>query len=386
MARLGRPGLSDIQKEELWRRWHNGESLSDIGRALGKHPASVFGVLRLYGGFMPLKRSRSERALTLAEREEISRGISSGQSMREIARNLGRSPSTISREIGRNSGLLKYRAHFADDSAWERGCRPKLCCLAQNGKLRRIVATKLALDWSPEQISGWLKRTYSDEETLQVSHETIYKSLFIQSRGVLKKELQKHLRTKRVFRQSKKYNTRGQPRGQIIDGVSIMQRPPEVEDRAVPGHWEGDLIAGSSNTHIATLVERSSRFTMLIKVDGKDTKTVISALSKQVKTLPRHLRQSLTWDRGMELADHKTFTMATDTKVYFCDPQSPWQRGTNENTNRLLRQYFPKKTNLSMHTQEDLNDVARRLNQRPRKVLEYETPADRLQASVALTG
>jgi len=386
MARLGRPGLSDIQKEELWRRWHNGESLSDIGRALGKHPASVFGVLRLYGGFMPLKRSRSERALTLAEREEISRGISSGQSMREIARNLGRSPSTISREIGRNGGLLKYRAHFADDSAWERGCRPKLCCLAQNGKLRRIVATKLALDWSPEQISGWLKRTYSDEETLQVSHETIYKSLFIQSRGVLKKELQKHLRTKRVFRQSKKYNTRGQPRGQIIDGVSIMQRPPEVEDRAVPGHWEGDLIAGSSNTHIATLVERSSRFTMLIKVDGKDTKTVISALSKQVKTLPRHLRQSLTWDRGMELADHKTFTMATDTKVYFCDPQSPWQRGTNENTNRLLRQYFPKKTNLSMHTQEELNDVARRLNQRPRKVLEYETPADRLQASVALTG
>ena len=385
MARLGRPGLSDIQKEELWRRWHNGESLSDIGRALGKHPASVFGVLRLYGGFMPLKRSRSERALTLAEREEISRGISSGQSMREIARNLGRSPSTISREIGRNGGLLKYRAHFADDSAWERGCRPKLCCLAQNGKLRRIVATKLALDWSPEQISGWLKRTYSDEETLQVSHETIYKSLFIQSRGVLKKELQKHLRTKRVFRQSKKYNTRGQPRGQIIDGVSIMQRPPEVEDRAVPGHWEGDLIAGSSNTHIATLVERSSRFTMLIKVDGKDTKTVISALSKQVKTLPRHLRQSLTWDRGMELADHKTFTMATDTKVYFCDPQSPWQRGTNENTNRLLRQYFPKKTNLSMHTQEELNDVARRLNQRPRKVLEYETPADRLQASVALT-
>jgi len=385
MARLGRPGLSDIQKEELWRRWHEGESLSDIGRALGKHPASVFGVLRLYGGFMPLKRSRSECALTLAEREEISRGISSNRSMRQIARDLCRSPSTISREIARNGGLLKYRAHFADDSAWDRGRRPKLCCLAQNGKLRRIVATKLALDWSPEQISGWLKRTYSDDETLQVSHETIYKSLFIQSRGVLKKALQKHLRTKRVFRQSKKYNTRGQPRGQIIDGVSIAQRPPEVEDRAVPGHWEGDLIAGSSNTHIATLVERSSRFTILVKVDGKDTKTVISALSKQVKTLPRHLRQSLTWDRGMELADHKTFTMATDTKVYFCDPQSPWQRGTNENTNRLLRQYFPKKTNLSIHTQGELNKVARRLNQRPRKVLEYETPADRLQASVALT-
>jgi IS30 family transposase len=242
------------------------------------------------------------------------------------------------------------------------------------------------MEWSPEQIAGWLKRTYPDDEMLRVSHETIYRSLFVQSRGVLKKELQKQLRTQRVFRQSKKYNTRGARRGQIIDGISISERPPEIEDRALPGHWEGDLIAGSGNTHIATLVERHSRFTILVKVDGKDTKAVVSALSKQVKKLPQQLRQSLTWDRGMELANHKTFTMATDTKVYFCDPQSPWQRGTNENTNRLLRQYFPKKTDLSIFSQAELNKVARRLNQRPRKTLDYETPADRLNACVAMTG
>lgn len=385
MARVGRPGMSDVQKEELWRRWRRGESLSDIGRALEKFPASVFSVLRLYGGCMPTPRTRSGSALTLAEREEISRGVSSGSSMRQIASDLGRSPSTISREISRNGGLARYRANTADDNAWERARRPKLCCLAQNGKLRGIVASKLAMEWSPEQIAGWLKRTYPNDKALHVSHETIYKSLFIQSRGVLKKELQKHLRTHRVFRQSKKYNTRGQPRGQIIDGVSIAHRPPDIEDRAVPGHWEGDLIAGSANTHIATLVERHSRFTMLVKVDGKDTKTVVAALSKQVKRLPQQLRQSLTWDRGMELADHKTFTLATDTKVYFCDPKSPWQRGTNENTNRLLRQYFPKKTNLSIYSQTELNKVARRLNQRPRKTLEYETPADKLQTSVAAT-
>lgn len=383
MARLGRPGLSDTQKEELWDRWHDGESLSDIGRALDKYPASIFAVLRLHGGYMPAQRTRAEVALTLAEREDVSRGISAGLSMRQIASELGRAPSTISREVKRNGGIWSYRAYSADERACDRARRPKLCRLACNGRLRRIVANKLTMDWAPEQIAGWLKDVYSNDETLHVSHETIYKSLFVQSRGVLKKELQKHLRTGRVMRQSKKYNTRGQPRGQIIDGVSIALRPPEVEDRAIPGHWEGDLIAGSANTHIATLVERASRFTMLVKVDGKDTKTVVSALSKQVKKLPRHLRQSLTWDRGMELAAHKAFTMATDTKVYFCDPQSPWQRGTNENTNRLLRQYFPKKTDLSIYSQAELNKVARRLNQRPRKTLEYKTPADKLNFSVA---
>lgn len=378
MARLGRPGLTEAQKAEVWQRWRNGDGYSDIGRGIGKHPASIFGVLRLQGGFTPPARTRADSHLTLIEREEISRGLSAGWSMRRIAEDLDRAPSTISREIKRNGGVRRYRASLAEEKAWDRACRPKLCRLAQNGTLRRIVATKLARDWSPEQISGWLKRTYPDDETLQVSHETIYKSLFVQSRGVLKRELQKHLRTKRPFRQSKKYNTRGSLRGQIIEGISITDRPPEVEDRVVPGHWEGDLIAGSANTHIASLVERQSRFTMLIKVGGKDTETVVAALTRQIRTLPTQLRRSLTWDRGMELADHKSFTVATDTKVYFCDPRSPWQRGTNENTNRLLRQYFPKKTNLSVYSQADLNKIARRLNQRPRKTLDFDTPAGRL--------
>ena len=385
MARIGRPGMSDAQKQELWKRWRDGESLSDIGRALGKFPASIFGVLRLHGGLAPRVRTRSALALSVREREEISRGLALGHSLRQISADLSRAPSTISREVNRNGGRAHYRAHAADEKTWDRAGRPKLCRLALNGKLRRIVATKLALEWSPEQIAGWLKRTYPDKKALHVSHETIYKSLFIQSRGVLKRELQKHLRTKRVFRQSRTYNTRGQSRGQIIDGVPIADRPPEVDDRAVPGHWEGDLISGSANTHIATLVERHSRFTMLVKVDGKDSKTVVAGLSRQVRKLPIELRRSLTWDRGMELANHKAFTMATDAKVYFCDPWSPWQRGTNENTNRLLRQYFPKKTDLSVHSQADLNKVSRRLNQRPRKTLDYETPAEKLQASVALT-
>jgi IS30 family transposase len=298
--------------------------------------------------------------------------------MRDIAHHLGRPPSTISREIGRNGGPRRYRATIADEKAWDRAWRPKLCHLAFNGFLRRIVSLKLAQDWSPEQIAGWLKRRFPDDETMHVSHETIYKSLFVQSRGVLKKELQKHLRTKRLFRQSKKHNNRGARRGQIIDGVSISERPASIEDRAVPGHWEGDLIAGSGNTHIATLVERQSQFTMLVKVDGKVTKTVVSALSRQVKKLPNQLRQSLTWNRGMELVNHKDFTMATDLQVYFCDPQSPWQRGTNENTNRLLRQYFPKKTDLSVHSQADLNKIAKKLNQRPRKTLDFMAPADKL--------
>lgn len=383
MARLGRPGLSDIQKKEVWERWRGGESLSDIGRAIGKHPASVFGVLKLYGGYLPLLRKRSCRTLGIEEREAISRGIAAGLSMRQIAQNLDRAPSTISREISRHGGINHYRAITADQLAWDSARRPKLCQLAVNDKLQRLVTQKLADDWSPQQIAGWLKRRYPDDEQLRVSHETIYKSLFIQSRGVLRKELQRHLRTHRIFRQSRHCNTLGLPRGGIIDGVSIADRPPEIEDRAVPGHWEGDLIAGSLNSHIATLVERHSRFTVLVKVNGKDTKSVVSSLVREVKQLPRHLRISLTWDRGMELANHKQFTMATDTQVYFCDPRSPWQRGTNENTNRLLRQYFPKKTDLSLYSQAELNRIAQKLNQRPRKTLDFDTPANRLNTSVA---
>ncbi|MEW8431050.1 MAG: IS30 family transposase [gamma proteobacterium symbiont of Ctena orbiculata] len=386
MAQRGRPGLSQNLKQEVWRRWRSGESLSDIARAVNSQPGSIFGVLRLHGGISPAKRCRAEISLTLSEREEISRGLSAGRSMRAIAADLMRSPSTISREIARNGGIDRYRAIQADEKAWDRARRPKLCLLAINGRLRRTVAEKLALDWSPEQISGWLKKTFSDDENMYVSHETIYRSIYIQARGVLKKELQKHLRTQRIFRQSRYNNLRGIPRWRIIDAVSISERPPEIEDRAIPGHWEGDLIAGSANTHIATLVERKSRFSMLIKVAGKDTKTVVSAISRQIKRLPVELRKSVTWDRGAEMANHKDFTVATDAKVYFCDPSSPWQRGTNENTNRLLRQYFPKKTDLSVYTQRELNQVAKKLNQRPRKVLDFQTPADTLQQCVAKTG
>ena len=381
MARIGRPGLSDAQKVELWQRFKQGESLSDIGRALGKHAGSIHSVLSSRGGIVPTTRRRSSLALTLSEREEISRGLAEGVSMRMIACRISRSPSTVSREIARNRGKRKYRASEADSVAWDRARRPKLCRLATNRRLRDLVARKLRLDWSPEQISGWLAVEYPNRNDMYVSHETIYKSLFIQARGVLKKELVKHLRSRRMMRRSKKASTKGQPRGQIIDAVSIRDRGPEVEDRAIPGHWEGDLLSGTRNSHIATLVERQSRFTMLVKLQGKDTAGVVKALTKQVRRLPVELRKSLTWDRGPELAHHKQFSVATDVAVYFCDPQSPWQRGTNENTNRLLRQYFPRGADLAGHSQSDLNKIARRLNTRPRKTLGFDTPADRLRVA-----
>lgn len=379
MAIMGRPGLSAAQKADLWQRWKDGQSLSEIGSALGKHAGSIHGVLSSNGGIVPASRHRSRLALTLAEREEISRGISSGESIRQIALRLARAPSTVSREIARHGGLRKYRAIVADSVAWQRSLRPKSCRLAVHRELQHVVAEQLSLEWSPEQISGWLRVQFPDDETMRISHETIYRSLFIQARGVLKKELVKHLRTNRMMRRSKKASSDGQPRGQIIDAVSIRERPVEVEDRAIPGHWEGDLISGANNSHIATLVERKSRYTMLVKVEGKDTTSVVSALIRQVQNLPAELRQTLTWDRGMEMAKHKEFTVATDIEVYFCDPQSPWQRGTNENTNRLLRQYFPKGTELSGHSQADLDVIATRLNQRPRKTLDYRSPAEQLQ-------
>ena len=323
--------------------------------------------------------------LSLLEREEISRGLTADLSLRTIARCLGRAPSTVSREIARHGGPRCYRATRADDRAWRRARRPKPCKLATNSRLRHLVAAKLAEEWSPEQISGWLARTYVGEQALQVSTETIYRSLFVQARGVLRKELTGHLRTHRTMRRSKNASRKGQGRGGITDAVSIRERPPEVEDRAVPAHWEGDLLAGSANTHIATLVERQTRFLMLVKIEGKDTETVVSALATHVQSLPTQLRISLTWDRGMELAAHKRFSVATDVAVDFCDPQAPWQRGTNENTNGLLRQYFPKKTDLSVYDQVDLEAIAARLNGRPRKTLAFETPADRFAAVVALT-
>ena len=379
-------GLSVSQKKELWERWKRGESSQDIARAFGKLRGSIYNVLSSNGGIQPSPRRRSRLALGLSEREEISRGVAEGRSMREIASSIQRAPSTVSREIGRHGGWATYRAAEADRRAWDHARRPKPCRLAVQGRLQKLVAQKLSLNGSPEQIAGWLKRRYPGTEGMQISHETIYRSLFVQARGVLKKELVAHLRTRRMIRRSKKSRTRGQGRGQIIDAVSIRERPAEVEDRAVPGHWEGDLLSGSNHTHIATLVERQSRFTMLVKVQSKDTRTVVRALAKQVQRLPAELRRSLTWDRGLEMAAHKEFSIATDVHVYFCDPQSPWQRGTNENTNRLLRQYFPKGTDLPVCSQADLNRTARQLNQRPRKTLAFRSPVEVLNENVALTG
>ena len=319
-------------------------------------------------------------------REEISRGLVSHLSLRTIAVKLGRSPSTISREVCRHGGCEQYRANEADQAAWNRALRPKRCKLAGNRLLSRLVAAKLQLEWSPEQIAGWLKREYPEQENNQVSHETIYRSLFVQARGVLKKELQHYLRSQRAIRRSKHASLKRNGLGQIKNMVSIRERPASVEDRAVPGHWEGDLIAGSKNSYIATLVERHTRYVMLVKVENKDTESVVSALIKQSKKLPDELYKSLTWDRGKEMADHQRFTLATNVDVYFCDPSSPWQRGSNENTNRLLRQYFPKGMDLSVHSQTKLNVVARQLNERPRKILEFETPAERFNACVASIG
>lgn len=386
MAQMGRPGLTASQKADLWHRWKHGQSLSEISRALGKNPGSIHGALSSRGGIFPIPRRRSRLALDLAEREEISRGIVAGMSMRQIATKIRRAPSTVSREIGRHGGRKEYRASAADLAAWGRSRRPKPCRLATCHKLQQVVVEKLSLDWSPEQISGWLMVKYPTDKGMRISHETIYRSLFIQARGVLKRELLGHLRSRQVMRRPANAKSGGQPRGQIVDGVSIRQRPADVEDRSIPGHWEGDLITGSKNTHMATLVERRSRYTMLVRVAGKDATSVTSALSKQVLELPSQLRRSLTWDRGMEMAQHKKFTIATDVQVYFCDPQSPWQRGTNENTNRLLRQYFPKGADLSVYSQSDLDEVALRLNQRPRKTLGYLSPTEKFHNCVALTG
>ena len=385
MSEGKRSRLSLTQRSEIWSRWKAGQSLHEIGRAFGKPHSCIRCLLLPRGGIAPALRRRSRLALSRAEREDISRGLASGSSIREIARHLDRAASTVSREVTRHGGRPAYRAHEADDQAWESALRPKKCLLALHPRLREVVASKLILDWSPEQISGWLKTQYPDNESMRVSHETVYRSLFIQARGVLKKELMDHLRSKRRMRRSRYATVSGQSRGQIVDAISIRERPPEVEDRAIPGHWEGDLLSGAKNSYIATLVERHSRFAMLIKVPSKETEAVVAALSRHVCKLPATLKRSLTWDRGLEMAKHKDFTVATDVRVYFCDPQSPWQRGTNENTNLLLRQYFPRGTDLSAYSQAQLDQVALRLNQRPRKTLGFQTPASKLRASVAST-
>ncbi|NMM80426.1 IS30 family transposase [Acidovorax sp. SRB_14] len=377
---------SDSQKALMWARWKEGWTLHEIGKIFDRSHSSIHRVIAQTGGIRPPDRRRSRLALTLAEREEISLGLALGQSIRSIAAQIGRAPSTVSREIERNGGRIGYRASYADSAAWDRAHRPKHSKLTQDRALARIVAGKLRLLWSPEQIAGWLKHTYPCDESQHVSHETIYRSLFIQARGALKKELLAHLRRTRGMRRSRHYTQKTAIHGQIVDAVSISERPASIEDRAVPGHWEGDLVFGSANSQIATLVERQSRYVMLVKLEGKDSQTVVDALIKNARKLPQELYKSLTWDRGTEMHGHKRFTMATDIQVYFCDPQSPWQRGSNENTNGLLRQYMPKGIDISGDSQLQLNAIARQLNERPRKTLGFQTPAEMFSELVASTG
>jgi len=373
------------QRAVMWDYYKRGESLHTIASLFNRGHSSIQRILGETGGIRPPDRKRAKQSLSLPEREEVSRGVAEGLSFRAIARKLNRSPSTISREVNKNGGITAYRATLADDAAWLRATRPKPCKLLDNKSLSRVVARKLKQDWSPQQIAGWLKRNYRHDQEFYVSHETIYRTLYVQTRGALKKELIQYLRTNRVMRRSRKASLKGHGLGKIPDAVSISERPAEVEDRAIPGHWEGDLIQGSGKTFVATLVERHSRYVMLVKVKNNKTRIVVTALIKQSKKLPEELYKSLTWDRGAEIANHTDFTIATDIDVYLCDPQSPWQRGSNENTNRLLRQYLPKGTDISVYSQAQLNKIARQLNERPRKTLNYETPADRFNASVAET-
>ena len=378
--------MSWKDKQELWTRWRRGEAISDIARGVRRAESVVYVAVGNAGGIPPRPRCRSRRALSVVEREEISRQLASGASLRAISRLLGRAPSTLSREVARNGGRSSYRAATADWQAWQRGQRPQACRLTSRPALRRAVASKLALQWSPQQIAGWLRSTFPSDPEMQVSHETIYRSLFVQSRGVLKRQLLRHLRRQRHFRHARA-SVLARPRpGQIPDAVSIRQRPAEVQDRAVPGHWEGDLLEGARGTFVATLVERQSRYVLLVRLPNKETDTVVRALARRVRRLPQGLMKSLTWDRGTELTGHHAFTVATNVQVFFCDPQSPWQRGSNENTNGLLRQYLPHGTDLSHFSQARLDGIARRLNQRPRMTLGFQTPASKLAAIVASTG
>lgn len=386
MTKRSRKTFTEEDRQLCWRLWRQGLGYSDIAREIASKPGTVFGLIRLNGGFSPPQRERSSRHLSLSEREEISRGIAQGCSIRMIADKLNRSASTVSRELIRHGGAVAYRATNADQIAWKNASRPKACKLASRPVLCDFITEKLQHKWSPQQISGWLSRHWVDNKDMQISHETIYKSLYLQARGVLKKELMNQLRYGHKMRHTKLHSTRGD-RGtiRIVNGLSIRDRPSEVIDRAVPGHWEGDLISGSNNSHIATLVERNSRYTILAHLNGKDTESVVQAITREMIKLPINLRKTLTWDRGMEMAKHASFTIATEMAVYFCDPQSPWQRGTNENTNRLLRQYFPKKTPLDCYSQDDLDLVALELNERPRKTLGYKTPSEVISNTVALT-
>jgi IS30 family transposase len=385
MTRAGWHKMGVAEHARLWEAWRVGHSAGEIARELHRGRHAVQRVIEQRGGYAPPIRKRAQDRLTLAQREEISRGISANLSARRIAQSIGKHHSTVSREIKRNGGEATYRATVAEKSAWERAARPKPCLLRQRPRLCAYVVRGLQRRWSPQQLAARLERHFPLDQSMRVSHETIYRTLFVQTRGTLRKELAQYLRTGRKVRHARKASNKGQGRGQIVDAISISERPAQVADRAVPGHWEGDLISGKNNSHVATLVERHSRFVMLMKVPSKETSAVVKAVSAKMKKLPLELRGSLTWDRGKEMANHKAFTIATDMQVYFCDPHSPWQRGSNENTNGLLRQYFPKGTDLSVHSQAQLNAVARELNQRPRETLDFQTPAEKLSETVALT-
>ena len=378
--------LSASELEVLWSRWQDGDSSLQIAEVLGVSKSAIWHQIRRRGGFAPPPRRRAERALTLREREEISRGLATAEGVRSLARRLARAPSTISREIQRHGGRRHYRASEADQTAWASARRPKRCRLAVERRLQRVVERRLRADWAPQQIAAWLMNTYPDEPAMHVSHETIYRALYVQARGALKRELIAHLRRGQSYRRPRSASRSASGRGKLVDTVSIAERPPAADNRAVPGHWEGDLLKGKQGTQVATLVERKSRFVLLIRVPTADSATVVAALARRVQRLPAALRQSLTWDRGKEMAQHAQFTVATDVQVYFCDPQSPWQRGSNENTNGLLRQYFPKGSDLRNVTQRQLDAVALRLNTRPRQTLGWKTPADVLNAAVAFTG
>ncbi len=373
------------EKNLVFKLWKSGAGFSDIARVLDSKPGSIFSILREHGGIQPKARCRSRLHLTLEEREEIRAGLSAQLSIREIASKLNRAPSTIYREINKNGGRRWYKAVRADRRAWRLAKRPKDCLLKMNTELRQLVSEKLELNWSPEQISGWLKTNLSRRKRMQISHETIYKTLYIRSKKVLDTSLMKHLRKAHKMRQGR-HHSRSGDRGtiNIVNGVSIHSRSKNIDKRRSIGHWEGDLVTGSNNTHIATLVDRKTRYTLILKLAGKDASSVTKALINAFSQLPERLKKSLTWDRGMELAKHKEFSQLTGIPVYFCDPQSPWQRGTNENTNGLIRQYFPKKTCLTKYTQTDLDEVALQLNERPRKTLKFKTPKEMMKKDVAV--
>jgi IS30 family transposase len=382
---MKRSPLTVEERDEVWRRYRIGMSLRSISKAMGWATWTAHSVVASTGGLRPAARTRSPLRLSLAEREEISRGVVAGESCRAIARRIGRATSTVSRELAGHGGRTSYRACTADQAAWRDARRPKPAKLFSHPRLRAIVASKLRLRWSPQQIAGWLRLAYGDDPELQVSHETIYTSLFVQSRGALKKELTRYLRTRRVLRQPRAtHGSHGG--GQLRDPINISARPAEADDRAVPGHWEGDLLLGSGNSAIVTLVERSSRYVILIRLPyGRGSEQVLRALARRIVKLPEQLCRSLTWDQGKEMAQHARFTIDTGLQIYFCDPRSPWQRGSNENTNGLLRQYFPKRTDLAPITQRQLDAVARQLNGRPRQTLGWMTPSEKFAEAVAMT-